>query len=161
MFAKNNRSAHFVQASAFQLPFADGEFDVSWNTGLIEHFLFDDQVRILSEMLRVLRPGGTLITFNPSSKGRIYRLGKFILEHTSRWPYGRERPIRTLQPHCEAIGAELVREWDTCFDIQFYYFGKYGLPIQRWLRKRRSLNKKLSNRFGGYLKVSVVRPRGS
>jgi ubiquinone/menaquinone biosynthesis C-methylase UbiE len=161
MFEKKKRSARFVHGSAFQLPFADGSFDVSWNTGLIEHFLFDDQVRILSEMLRVVKPGGTLITFNPSHRGRIYRLGKFILERTNRWSYGREMPIRTLQPHCDAMGAELVREWDTCFDIQFYYFGKYGLPIQRWLRRRRGLNRILSSWFGGYLKVSVVRARRS
>ena len=161
MFAKKNCSAKFVNASAFRLPFADGSFDVSWNTGLIEHFLYDDQVRLLSEMLRVLRPGGTLITFNPSHRGRIYRLGKFLLEHTNRWPYGREMPIRTLKPHCEALGVDLVKEWDTCFDIQFYYFGKYGLPIQRLIRKHRSLNSTLGSWLGGYLKVSVVRGQAS
>jgi ubiquinone/menaquinone biosynthesis C-methylase UbiE len=161
MFGKKRCSGQFVQASAFQLPFTGGTFDVAWNTGLIEHFLFDDQARILSEMLRVLKPGGTLITFNPSHRGRIYRIGKFILEHTNRWPYGREIPIRTLQAHCERIGARLEAEWDTCFDIQFYYFGKYGLPAQRWLRRHKSLNRRLSSWFGGYLKVSVLRMVGS
>ncbi len=160
MFGKRQCSGQFVQASAFHLPFPDGTFDVAWNTGLIEHFLFDDQVRILSEMLRVLKAGGTLITFNPSHRGRIYRIGKFFLEHTNRWPYGREIPIRTLQPHCERIGARLEKEWDTCFDIQFYYFGKYGLPMQRWLRRHSGLNRRLGSWFGGYLKVSILRMVG-
>lgn len=146
----------FVQGSAFALPFKSHSFDVVWNTGLIEHFLFDDQVKILREMLRVMKPDGILLTFNPSHDARIYRLGKFLLERTGRWPYGREIPIRTLEPHSHVLNARLVKEWNTGFDIQFYYFGKFGLPVQRFIRRREKLRRLLSRLCGGYLKVSLL-----
>ncbi|MER3523792.1 MAG: hypothetical protein C4326_06900 [Ignavibacteria bacterium] len=160
-FEKAGMHGSFVQASAFALPFADSSFDVVWNTGLIEHFLFDDQVKILSEMVRVLKSGGKLLTFNPSSAGWLYRLGKCILERTGRWHYGREIPIATLAPHCRMLSIRLVKEWSTAFDIQFYYFGKYGLPIQRFIRRRDRLRRFLSRRFGGYLLVSIIEKRGA
>lgn len=160
-FEKAGVRGSFVQASAFALPFADNSFDVVWNTGLIEHFLFDDQVKILSEMVRVLKPTGKLLTFNPSSAGWLYRLGKFLLERTGRWHYGREIPIATLATHCRVLRVRLVKEWSTAFDIQFYSFGKYGLPLQQFIRRRDRLRRFLSRQFGGYLLVSILEKRGT
>ena len=47
----------FVHGSCFQMPYATGAFDVTWNEGVLEHFLPDDQRAFLAEMVRVLRPG--------------------------------------------------------------------------------------------------------
>ena len=82
LFSRHGQEATFVLDSAFDMPLPDNSFDVVWNAGVLEHFLFDDQVRMLQEMLRVLKPEGTLMTFNPSHDGRIYRLGKFLRERT-------------------------------------------------------------------------------
>ena len=155
-FSRAGTTGGLVRASGFRIPCKSSSFDVVWNTGLIEHFLFDDQVRLLGEMLRVLKPAGTLVTFNPSHDGKVYRIGKYLLERTGRWHYGREIPIRSLKPHCEVLRVKLVREWNTSFDIQFYYFGKYGLPLQRFFRGRSTMNMMLARILGGYLKVSVI-----
>ena len=50
-----------VQGDAFRLPFADGQFDVVFSTGLLEHFR--NPVDIIREMLRTLRPGGLLLRY--------------------------------------------------------------------------------------------------
>jgi SAM-dependent methyltransferase len=46
------------------LPFADGEFDVLLMVDAIHHF--DDPAKRLREALRVLKPNGTLIVFEPN-----------------------------------------------------------------------------------------------
>jgi ubiquinone/menaquinone biosynthesis C-methylase UbiE len=157
IFARHGLQAGFVMASAFEMPLPDGSFDVVWNSGVIEHFLFEDQVRMLREMLRVLKPDGTLITFNPSHEGRVYRLAKYLLEQTGKWPYGREIPIKTLQPHADRLNARLTSEFNAGFDLQFAYFLRRGIPIKDFFRNRPALNSWMTRHFGGYMKVSVLR----
>lgn len=157
IFRERNLEGSFCHASAFSMPFRDASFDVVWNTGVLEHFLFEDQLAMLAEMLRILSPAGVLMTFNPSHEGRIYRTGKALLTAIGRWPYGREIPIKSLRPHCERLGANLVREFNTAFDLQFYYFLRFGLPLKDFFRTRPRLNAMLGKHLGGYLKVSIIR----
>ena len=56
------------QASAFDLPFADGEFDAVVSTQLLDDLR--DRVRALREMQRVLRTGGTLFLTCDSGDAR-------------------------------------------------------------------------------------------
>jgi SAM-dependent methyltransferase len=48
------------------LPFRDGTFDFVWNAGVLEHFQDEDVLRILSEMRRVAKPGGTVLAVVPN-----------------------------------------------------------------------------------------------
>jgi SAM-dependent methyltransferase len=45
-----------VMGDGMQLPFADGSFDISHSSNVIEHV--SDPIRFLEEMVRVVRPGG-------------------------------------------------------------------------------------------------------
>ena len=157
IFREGGLRGHFCRASAFTMPFRDASFDVVWNTGVLEHFLVDDQLAMLGEMVRLLQPEGTLLTFNPSHEGRIYRTGKALLTTIGRWPYGREIPIKTLRGHCERLGVHLEREFNASFDLQFYYFLRFGLPLKNFFRSRPGLNARLGRLLGGYLKVSIIR----
>jgi 2-polyprenyl-3-methyl-5-hydroxy-6-metoxy-1,4-benzoquinol methylase len=67
------------------LPFVDGAFDAVLNCGVLEHV--EDEQRALSELRRVLRPGGRLFTYHLPNRyaytewlGR--RLGRFHHERT-------------------------------------------------------------------------------
>ncbi len=53
--------AAFVLANALRLPFADGQFDAVVSTRFLHLFERGGQRQILAEMVRVLRPGGTLV----------------------------------------------------------------------------------------------------
>jgi dolichol-phosphate mannosyltransferase len=61
-FLKPNHDK-LLQASTFALPFKSESFDVVINSQVIEHVPEDP--KIMSEMWRVLRPGGTLILGTP------------------------------------------------------------------------------------------------
>lgn len=51
------------------LPYGDSFFDVIYSKSVVEHFYYPE--RILAEALRVLKPGGTIITMTPDWKYNI------------------------------------------------------------------------------------------
>ena len=59
--------AHFSVAAAEMLPYREGSFDLVLSHEVIEHVA--DDVRVMREMVRVLRPGGRAIVFCPN---RLY-----------------------------------------------------------------------------------------
>lgn len=73
-YARNNRRAHRVeQATLFELPFPADTFDGAYNLGVLEHFDPPELQAILTELHRVLKPGGRLLAFWP------HRLGSSVL----------------------------------------------------------------------------------
>ncbi|MFA5974902.1 MAG: class I SAM-dependent methyltransferase [Elusimicrobiota bacterium] len=63
IYAKNNHlnRAEFVAGNALKMPFQDNTFDVVISIGLLEHFRSMHQ--LLSEQVRVLKPGGVFIAY--------------------------------------------------------------------------------------------------
>jgi SAM-dependent methyltransferase len=59
----------FVQGDLERLPFGAGTIDGAWNLGVLEHFEQEKGIRILSELRRVLKPGGTAVLFWPPEFG--------------------------------------------------------------------------------------------
>jgi SAM-dependent methyltransferase len=57
-----------VEASADDLPFPDGRFDVVLSLEMLEHVPAERREASLSEMLRVLRPGGRLVVSFPADE---------------------------------------------------------------------------------------------
>lgn len=53
-------TAPLLTATAANLPFKDDAFDIGVNIGMLEHIPPDVRPRVLREMFRVIRPGGTL-----------------------------------------------------------------------------------------------------
>jgi ubiquinone/menaquinone biosynthesis C-methylase UbiE len=65
-----------VEADAAALPFAADRFDVV--TGHSFLYLVPDQVGVLREARRVLRPGGTLVFMEPSRDGSLVRAARGV-----------------------------------------------------------------------------------
>ncbi|MRR12968.1 class I SAM-dependent methyltransferase, partial [bacterium] len=53
----------FVQGDLERLPFGSTTIDGAWNLGVLEHFDQEKGIRILAELKRVLKPGGTAVLF--------------------------------------------------------------------------------------------------
>lgn len=74
----SRRDVMYVDARA-RFPFADNSVDLIHSEHLIEHITFDDGRRMLSECIRILRPGGRLRLSTPDYD-RVLALAREPLE---------------------------------------------------------------------------------
>lgn len=81
-------SPHVQQASLTALPFAERTFARALCLDVLEHLSFEDQARALTELARVIEPGGELLVSVPNLAHLQSRL-QFLL---------RGRLIRTAHP---------------------------------------------------------------
>ncbi len=93
-FANRGRRGHLVQSSLPGLPFPSGSFDLVTSLDVIYHQAVPDDEKALSEMARVLRPGGTLLLRVPAHD-RL-RSRHDIAVHT-RHRYGKRELIDKLE----------------------------------------------------------------
>ncbi len=73
-------------ADCMSAPFKNNEFDLIFSAGLMEHFRNEEP--FLSEMKRILKDDGYLITFVPGkySLWQVYKIA-----HLGRWKHGYEK----------------------------------------------------------------------
>lgn len=162
--------ARFVQASILDVP-REERFDLVWNAGVLEHFTVEDQRLSISEFLAVLAPGGRVVIFTPYSRSLLYRAGKLVLELLGRWKYGVEIPKASLAD-CMPEDGHLELEYTMSFLPLLFDAYKFLKPLRgplRWLwttlENRFGIERLMewdlaaSRLLGGYLLVSVIRPR--
>lgn len=87
-------SVQFLQADAAELPFEDNHFDFAYAINVLHHVIDpDEQLRVLAEIVRVLKPGGVFFlqevnTLNPLFRfylGYVFPLIRGIDEGNERW----------------------------------------------------------------------------
>ena len=98
-------------ADARWLPFADGAFDAVTASYLLQVMSDADLPGVAGELLRVLRPGGRLVTVTPSIplRGPLRLLGSMLDGLAKRRP-SRYGGLRTLDPRAalEQAGFEIA-----------------------------------------------------
>ncbi len=120
-----------VQGSALDLPFADATFDLVVSSECIEHTPAPQ--RAIAEMVRVLRPGGTLLLTCPNRRWRW----SLTVARLLRW-----RRFRGLEnwPSRRAVGAALagagarVRASEGLYLLPFHFRPLH--PLLRWSNRR-------------------------
>ena len=94
----------------FTLSFTDDTFDCVFNSGVIEHYKYPDNIRQIKEMARVTKPGGEVIINVPNSLCLWYVAAKKILLFFIKWQFGYEEsytPWR-LKRNVEEAGLKVV-----------------------------------------------------
>ena len=72
----------YVQANVAELPFKDGTIDGGLSAYTVQHVDADDQVTVLRELARVLRPGATFVIISgiePGVRTFFYRVFRTLL----------------------------------------------------------------------------------
>jgi ubiquinone/menaquinone biosynthesis C-methylase UbiE len=96
--ARSGRSPSpvFVQGSVYEMPFADGAFDITLNSISCHFYL--EQVRAFREIFRVLSPGGRFFCAAMTTGARAASLGGIAVYH----------PLPVLREHFRQAGLEIV-----------------------------------------------------
>jgi SAM-dependent methyltransferase len=126
-------------ALAYLRSVADKSLTVVTSFHLVEHLEFEELIRLLDEMIRVLKPGGLLILETPNPENFMVGSYSFYADPTHRNPI----PSPTLQFLLESRGLDRVsvmklRPWDAVkiegdteivkrFNEYFYGAPDYGI----------------------------------
>ncbi|GAB6171934.1 hypothetical protein JCM15765_14120 [Paradesulfitobacterium aromaticivorans] len=159
LFAKYQLPAKYIKADLREpLPFADNEFDLVWNAGVMEHFLEDEQLAITKELARI---SPEFHTFNPYAKSIFYTLGKWIAEQNGSWIYGKEYPVSSMKDVFRNSGFQLKEEYSIVHlnSLDFLEFIPGGSNVKNamslYLQSlSESGRKEVFNLLGGYLLYS-------
>jgi demethylmenaquinone methyltransferase/2-methoxy-6-polyprenyl-1,4-benzoquinol methylase len=95
----------FVATLAEDLPFANGRFDTVLAGNIL--FFLDDPLAALREMGRVVRPGGRVVTWNPSEQMNLPAALDYITRHPEMTDFGRKHLVNW----CGV--AETNRRWSS------------------------------------------------
>lgn len=123
---------------ATRLDFSDGEFDKVLCSEVIEHIPAADKA--LSEMWRVLKPGGLLVLSTPNPKSwygfERYIVWERILRKKWNHPFDQWRSMRDLTAMIEHAGFKPTTKAGACY-VPGFLVTYFGLPrfAQRLLLK--------------------------
>ena len=123
----------FGSADASDIPLASGSCDMVWAFSLLHHLQPWQRQRALAEFCRVLKPGGALLTYDPSL-WRLVRLARvFVQEQYQAYHSPDEVELHPLaiQAECRSVGFSQIalHFFDLFIDPLTWLFPNMPLPI--------------------------------
>lgn len=117
----NQRAISLVQAATAQLdkkvdalvcdmfgmPFRDGEFDIVFNAGVIEHFSVEERARALMEYSRIMKNDGLMIIAFPNHHCPPYRFAYLVMRLLGVWRFPSEYKIYDLGEEAQRCGLRV------------------------------------------------------
>ncbi len=94
------------------MPFGDRQFDIVWNSGVLEHWTDEELRPIIQELARCAKK--CVISFVPNERSVFYRYGRESAEQHGVAPWGREMPRSSLKSLFEEAGLINVQEASVC-----------------------------------------------
>ena len=108
----NYSSARVRSGSVTALPYAEASFDRALCLDVLEHLTFEDQPRAMTELHRILKPGGELLVSVPNLahlQSRLHFLLKGQLIRTaSEQKHPGDRPAGEYIRMAEHVGFQLI-----------------------------------------------------
>lgn len=117
----NRRAISLVEAAATQLgkkvtalvcdmfamPFHDGEFDIVFNAGVIEHFSTEERTRALLEYSRIMKGDGLMVIAFPNHHCPPYRFAYLVMRLLGVWRFPSEYKIYDLGEEARRCGLRV------------------------------------------------------
>lgn len=133
------------------LSFGDGEFDVVYSCGLLEHFEKAERIRILKKWRHFSK---MMVAMIPNAASLAYHYGKNIMEETGKWTYGKELPQNTIKDEFIQAGYTNIREY-TIGSLHALDFLPKRHPLRKQLEKMIKTGIDLDRFYQGYLLVTI------
>ena len=106
VFQQRGVAATFEIGDAFDSGSAD--FDLVFNAGVIEHYSFEDQVRLVRAMAS--RSRGLVAVVAPNPACYWYWISRLRHAQAANWPFGLETPVTSLRAVFEGADVEPLEE---------------------------------------------------
>lgn len=102
----------FVVGDMFKMPFENDIFDVTFNSGVLEHYSHKEIVKAVKEMARITKPSGKIVVGIPNHYSIVYRSaylwgGVLDLLKVKKWPWPKEYKYYDLHDEIEKAGCIL------------------------------------------------------
>jgi len=158
MFDHNAISATFICEDIRNISVRGNSYDLVFNSGVLEHFPYEEQVKILLEMKRICKPTGKVMLFTPNAKCLFYRLFKWLCEINNVWRWGPEEPVVSMERQFKDAGLIISREYSIGFLDSLEHLAaikgtEFLVAVLREFYHHLSPEEK--NLFEGYLVCSV------
>lgn len=144
----------FVVGDMFKMNFNDEHFDLIFNSGVVEHFVFNERVEFLTEYDRVLRKGGKMVLAYPNHYSFLYRTAYVIFKKLLfgfKWPWPKEYKFYDMKEEIERVGLKLESRTVVARNTFFDGLNNHGI-----LKKGLLFFDKLFN-YEGYLVVLIIK----
>lgn len=151
-----NIKGNFVVGDMFNMNFKDEEFDLIFNSGVVEHFVFNERVSFLKEYGRILQKDGKMILAYPNHYSFLYRTAYVIFKKLLlgfKWPWPKEYKFYDMKKEIDLAGL-ILEERRVIARNTFFE----GLNNHKLLKKGLLLFDKIFN-YEGYLVVLIVRKK--
>ena len=114
-----------VMGDIFTLPFADGTFDLVFNSGVLEHYDRTTRRALLGELVRVTRRGGFVAVAIPNKRHLLSLWWDRLNERWTDFPQYRipEQDIEdALRSEMLELGHDVVlHDWIDCYDTLSHF----------------------------------------
>jgi len=110
VFSRLGLSGEFCHADLTQpLPFPSASYDLVFSCGVLEFFSDEQIAQVIQESWRISTR--RVIILVPNALSAAYRIGKWYMARTGRWPWDGEVPFRTLKPFFDPLRSARVTEY--------------------------------------------------
>lgn len=138
LFKKNKITPKLVLGDALSSLVKSNTYDIVWNGGVIEHFYDKGKVKLLSEMKRIVKPGGIVLVSCPNKWDWPFSIAKIRSERAGTWAFGYEDLISPVKIRQLFISSGMKNPKVYSFDP---IVGWWFLPHTRRLLKLLGLEK--------------------
>jgi SAM-dependent methyltransferase len=107
-----NIKGHFLEQDMFSMTMPAGSYDLIFNSGVIEHYTFDERVDLLKSYARILSDQGSMVLAIPNHYCLPYRSAYVLKKEwlkSKRWPWPAEFKIYDMKAEVEAASLQLVK----------------------------------------------------
>ncbi len=90
---KLNKQGHFLSEDMFSMSLPDKSYDLIFNSGVIEHYTFDERIALLKSYSRILNDQGVMVLAIPNHYCLPYRSAYVLRKewlNSKRWPWPAE-----------------------------------------------------------------------
>ena len=103
-FEKYGLNGEFIEGDLFDLSTIAAEYDLVWNSGVMEHFNTENLKKIFLQISSIMKDRFLFLVPNPDSIA--YLLMRYNLEGKGEWEYGQEYLRRNYIDIAKSVGLE-------------------------------------------------------